>query len=72
MDLSTDLPTTLLGYGSLWVCVDRLSKVVHLKAINKTITAPELAGVLRDEILRLHGLPNNNVSDGDPRFTAAF
>jgi hypothetical protein len=72
IDLITDLPTTSLGYDSIWVCVDRLSKIVHLKAINKTITAPELARVFRDEIFRLHGLPNNIVSDRDPRFTAAF
>jgi hypothetical protein len=43
--------------------------MVHLKAINKTITAPELARVFRDEIFRLHGLPSNIVSDRDPRFT---
>jgi hypothetical protein len=72
MDLITDLPTTSFGYDSILVCVDRLSKMVHLKAINKTITAPELARVFRDEIFRLHGLPSNIVSDRDPRFTAAF
>jgi hypothetical protein len=72
MDLITDLPTTSLGYDSIWVCVDRLSKMVHLKAINKTITASELARVFRDKIFRLHGLPSNIVSDRDPRFTAAF
>jgi hypothetical protein len=49
MDLITDLPTTSLGYDSIWVCVDCLSKMVHLKAINKTITAPELARVFHDQ-----------------------
>jgi hypothetical protein len=29
MDLITDLPTTLWGYDSIWVCVDRLSEMVH-------------------------------------------
>jgi hypothetical protein len=56
MDLITDLPATSLGYDSIWVCVDRLSKMVHLKAIHKTITAPELARVFRDELFRLHGV----------------
>jgi hypothetical protein len=70
VDLITDLPTTSLGYDSIWVCVDCFSKMVHLKAINKTIIALELARIFRDEIFCLHGLPNNIVSDRDPRFTA--
>jgi hypothetical protein len=36
MDLITDLPRTSLGHDSIWVCVNRLSKMVHLKAIKKT------------------------------------
>jgi hypothetical protein len=36
MDLTTELPTISLGYASSWVCVDRLSKMVHLKAIHSS------------------------------------
>jgi hypothetical protein len=63
MDLITDLPKTSLGNDSIWVCVDRLSKMVHLKTITKTVTAAELARKFRDEVFRLHGLPNNIVPD---------
>jgi hypothetical protein len=62
IDLITDQPTTSLGYASVWICVDRLFQMVHLKAIHKTIAAPELTRVFLDEIFRLHGLPNNTVS----------
>jgi hypothetical protein len=72
MDLITDLPTTPLGHDSIWVCVDRLTKMVYLKAVIKTVTAPELARIFIDEVFRLHGLPDNIVSDSDPRLTASF
>jgi hypothetical protein len=45
MDLINDMPTTSLGNDSIRVCVDRLSKMVHLKALTKTVAAPELARV---------------------------
>jgi hypothetical protein len=72
MDLITDLPSTPLGHDSIWVCVDRLTKMVHHKAVTKTVTAPELARIFTDEVFRLHGLPEDIVSDRDPRFTASF
>jgi hypothetical protein len=72
MDLITDLPRTSLCHDSIWVCVDRLSKMVHLKAITKTVTAPELARIFCDELFRLHGLPSNILSERDPWFTATF
>jgi hypothetical protein len=46
--------------------------MVHLKTITKTVTAAELAHIFRDEVFRLHGLPNNIMSDRDPCFTASF
>jgi hypothetical protein len=72
MDLIADLPKTSLGNDSLWVCVERLSKMVHLKAVTKIVTAAELARIFRDKVHCLHGLPTNIVSDRDPRFTASF
>jgi hypothetical protein len=58
---------TLSGF-----CVGRLSKIVHLKAIYKTIASPELARNFRNKLFCLHGLPSNIVSDRDQRFTAPF
>jgi hypothetical protein len=72
LDLITVLPVTASPRVSIAVLVDRLPKMVHLKAISKTITAQELAVMYPDEIFRLHGMPSNIVSDRDPSFTAGF
>lgn len=57
------------------VFVDKLSKMVHLLACNKSDGASEVAGyviehVFRSHGLRSHGLPRTLVSDRDPRFTS--
>lgn len=43
MDLITDLPCTENGNDSIWVVVDRLSKMVHIVALQKTCTAEDVA-----------------------------
>ena len=68
-DLSTDLPCTSNGSDSIWVVVDRLSKMVHLVALKKTCIAESLAAVYEREVFRLHN-PESIVSDRDVRFTS--
>ena len=46
--------------------------MVHLVAVNESISAHGCARVFIDTVFRLHGLPRELVSDRDPRFTAAF
>ena len=70
--LITDLPVTYKGHDSVFVVVDRLSKMVHPEAINKTISAEGLAAVYADRGLRYHGVPQSIVSDRDTRFTSLF
>ena len=72
MDLITDLPTSNAQNDSIFVVVDRLTKMVHLIPIRKEISAVELSLVFFKEIFRLHGLPKVIVSDRDPRFTSIF
>ena len=72
MDLITDLPVTPQGHDSIWVVVDRLSKMVHLVPTTKTCIAEQLAKCYEREIVRLHGLPDNIVSDRDVRFVSRF
>ena len=72
MDLITDLPPSEKGNDSIWVVVDRLSKMAHLKAVQKTCTAHDLALCYEDAVFKHHGIPRSIVSDRDPRFTAAF
>ena len=72
MDLITQLPRTKDGLDAIFVCVDRLSKMVHFAAIKTAVTSPQLARVFIDTVFKHHGLPKAIVSDRDPRFTSNF
>uniref|UniRef100_A0AAV1TNN0 Integrase catalytic domain-containing protein n=1 Tax=Peronospora matthiolae TaxID=2874970 RepID=A0AAV1TNN0_9STRA len=58
--------------AGILVFVDRFSKMTHLVPVHATFTAVETAVHFIDTVFRHHGLPNNIVSDCDPRFTSAF
>ena len=72
MDLITQLPTTKSSMDAIFICVDRLSKMVHLAPTTTTVTAPKLAKIYVDNVFKLHGLSKAIVSDRDPRFTSNF
>ena len=70
MDLITDLPP-IDGHDSILVVVDRgLSKGVILCPCNKTLTWEGAALLLRDNLFKRFGLPDEIISDRDPRFAA--
>ena len=46
--------------------------MAHFIPCNKTTDAPELAALFRHNIVRLHGFPDNIVSDRGPQFTSNF
>ena len=71
-DLIADLPVTNKGHESIFVVVDRLSKMIHLEAITTTISAKGLAAVYADRVFRYHSVPQSTVSDRDSRFTSLF
>ena len=70
MDWITCLPTTSRGYDAILVVVDRFSKLTHFIPCNSTDGAVATAVHLRKDIVRLHGIPKEIVSDRDSRFTA--
>ena len=72
MDLITDLPVTSNGYDSIFVVVDRLSKMTHVEPTTKTVTAEGLAEICTNRIFRYHGVPQSIISDRDTRFTSLF
>jgi hypothetical protein len=72
MDFVFGLPKDKRGHDGVLVFVDRFSKMVHLAAVQETITAAESARVFMENVFRLHGMPEDVVSDRDPRFVAAF
>ncbi len=71
MDFITDLPT-VRAKNSILVVVDRLTKMAHFTPCSKLITAEETAQLILDEIVQLHGLPEEIVSDRGPQFASKF
>ncbi len=72
MDLITQLPETAAGHDAIVVFVDRLTKMTHFAAATTNIGSAELADILYDTVIKLHGTPKSIVSDRDPRITSAF
>ena len=72
MDLITQLPVSRQQNDAIIVFVDKLSKMVHYVPCKTAVTAPEVAHYFFQHVIRLHGVPNNIVSDRDPRFTSLF
>ena len=66
------LPKSDEGHDGILTVIDRATKMVHLVAINQTISAADSARVYWDHVGRLHGVPRSIVSDRDPRFISRF
>jgi hypothetical protein len=62
MDFIVVLPRTLSGYDSIWVIVDRLTKVAHFIPIETTYSGLQLAELYMSRIVCLHGVPKKIMS----------
>jgi hypothetical protein len=54
MDFIVGLPITQSGYDSIWVIVDRLTKVAHFIPVKTTYSKPQLAELYMSRIVCLH------------------
>ena len=72
MDFITGLPRSNRGHDSIWVIVDRLSKVAHFIPVSTTYSGHQLADLYIARIVSLHGIPKKIVSDRGPQFTSRF
>jgi hypothetical protein len=69
IDFITGLPKIQGGYDSIWVVVDRLTKVARFIPVKTTYGGNKLAELYFARIVSLHGVPKKIVSDRGSQFT---
>ena len=57
MDFIVGLPRTTNGYNSIWVIVDRLTKLAHFILVKTSYAIGKYAEIYFDQIVTLHGFP---------------
>nr|GEW27224.1 reverse transcriptase domain-containing protein [Tanacetum cinerariifolium] len=57
MDFITKLPRLSYGYDTIWVIVDRLTKLAHFMAIHKDYNMENLSRLYINKIVARHGVP---------------
>ena len=77
MDFIVKLPRSLdpisrASFDSIFVVVDRLTKMAYFIPCNEDMNAPEFAQLFLQNIFTQHGLPSSIVSDRGSVFTSNF
>jgi hypothetical protein len=72
IDFVTDLPVSGSANDCIAPFVVHMTKRAHWRACRKTIDTPAFARIFIDNIVSLHGVPQEVVSDRDVRFTADY
>jgi len=70
-DFITKLPLAQ-GYDAILVVCDRFSKMVHFIATTEKTSAEGLVKLFRDQVWKLHGLPESIISDREVQFAAGM
>ncbi|GJR30122.1 putative reverse transcriptase domain-containing protein [Tanacetum coccineum] len=70
MDFVTKLPKSSSGHDTIWVVVDRLTKLAHFLPICEDYKTKKLEKIYTNEIIARHGVSMLIISDRDGRFTS--
>jgi len=69
VDFITKLPI-VAGKDTILIVYDRLSKMMHFMVTTEGTLVEGLVRLFRDNVWKLHGLPESVVSDRGPQFAA--
>nr|GEW31686.1 putative reverse transcriptase domain-containing protein [Tanacetum cinerariifolium] len=72
MDFITKLPKSPQDFDTIWVIVDRLTKLAHFLPIRENDPLDKLARLYLNRIVARHGIPISIICDHDGRFTSNF
>ncbi|MCF6774896.1 transposase family protein [Corynebacterium sp. MC-12] len=72
MDFVVGLPKTRKGFDSIWVVVDRMTKLAHFLPVKTTYGAEEYARLYIHVLVRFHGVPLSIISNHGAQFTSHF
>jgi transposase InsO family protein len=72
MDFIVGLSRTQAGSNSIWVIVDRLTKVDHFIPVKTTNSGTKLVELYMSRIVCIHRVPKKIVSDQSSQFTSKF
>ncbi|GJT39020.1 putative reverse transcriptase domain-containing protein [Tanacetum coccineum] len=71
-DFITKLPKTANVYDTIWVIVDRLTKLAHFLPMRETDPMEKLMKLYMKEVVTRHGVPVSIISNREGRFTSLF
>jgi hypothetical protein len=69
IDFITKLNNITRKYDSIIIAVDKLTKATHFMLVKMTHNATNIAKIYRKEIVKLHEISKEIVSDKDTKFT---
>jgi hypothetical protein len=72
IDFITKLSRTVNQYDSIMVVVDKLTKEAYFVYVKTTHKEENIAEIYMKEVVRMHGVPKEIVSDRDSNFTSNF